>query len=79
MLTDTQARNAKPAVKPYKLSDAQGLYLFVRPTGSKQWRFDYAFNARRKTLTIGAFVVSPCGSPRPGKRNCPGFRPVNRR
>ncbi|MGP1680418.1 MAG: tyrosine-type recombinase/integrase [Burkholderiales bacterium] len=55
MLTDTQARDAKPAEKPYKLSDAQALYLFVRPTGSKQWRFDNAFNARRKTLTIGAY------------------------
>lgn len=55
MLTDTQARNAKPAEKPYKLSDAQGLYLFVRPSGSKQWRFDYTFNDRRKTLTIGTY------------------------
>ncbi|KAB2939373.1 MAG: tyrosine-type recombinase/integrase [Hyphomicrobium sp.] len=55
MLTDAQVRNAKPAAKPYKLSDAAGLYLFVRPTGSKQWRFDYKFNARRKTLTIGTY------------------------
>jgi len=55
VLTDAQVRNAKPAAKPYKLSDAAGLYLFVRPTGSKQWRFDYKFNDRRKTLTIGTY------------------------
>jgi integrase len=55
VLTDVQARNAKPAEKPYKLSDAQGLYLFIRTTGSKPWRFDYTFNARRKTLTIGTY------------------------
>ncbi len=26
-LTDTKIRNAKPREKPYKLTDAQGLYL----------------------------------------------------
>lgn len=55
MLSDTQALNAKPLDRPYKLSDAAGLYLFVRPTGSKQWRFDYSYNSKRKTLTIGTY------------------------
>jgi integrase len=55
VLSDTKALNAKPDAKPYKLADAQGLYLFVRPTGSKQWRFDYSYNTKRKTLTIGTY------------------------
>lgn len=55
MLSDTRARTAKPKEKPYKLSDGAGLYLFVRPTGSKQWRYDYSFNQRRKTLTFGTY------------------------
>lgn len=34
-LTDTAIRNAKPLDKPYKLSDAQGLYLLIKLNGSK--------------------------------------------
>ena len=34
-LTDTAIRNAKPKAKPYKVTDAQGLYLLVNPRGSK--------------------------------------------
>jgi integrase len=55
VLTDAKARNAKPCARPYKLSDGAGLYLFVRPSGSKQWRYDYSFNVRRKTLAIGTY------------------------
>ena len=40
-LTDTKVRNAKPAEKPYKLQDGQGLYLDVRPSGAKIWRYRY--------------------------------------
>ncbi len=36
-LTDTAIRNAKPLDKPYKLSDAQGLYLLIKPNGFKLW------------------------------------------
>ncbi|WP_409513261.1 Arm DNA-binding domain-containing protein, partial [Pseudomonas aeruginosa] len=34
-LTDSAIKTAKPKEKPYKLSDAQGLYLLVNPNGSK--------------------------------------------
>ena len=34
-LTDTVVRNAKPKEKPYKLFDGGGLYLLVKPTGSR--------------------------------------------
>lgn len=40
-LTDTKVRNAKPAEKPLKLQDGQGLYLDVRPSGAKIWRYRY--------------------------------------
>lgn len=36
-LTDTATRNARPLGKPYKLSDAQGLYLPIKPNVSKLW------------------------------------------
>ena len=38
MLTDTQIRNAR---KAGKLTDAKGLYIEVRPTGAKLWRYRY--------------------------------------
>ena len=38
-LSDTRIRNAKPSEKPYKLTDGGGLYLEVKPTGRKLWRY----------------------------------------
>jgi len=55
MLTDTAIKAAKPQDKPYKLSDAQGLYLSIQPSGSKWWRFKYRFLAREKLLSLGVY------------------------
>ena len=47
MLTDTRIRNAKKAEgKPYKLTDANGLYLEVKPTGAKLWRYRYRIDGK---------------------------------
>lgn len=54
-LTDVAIRNAKPKAKPYKLGDSQGLYLLVKPTGSKLWRVKYRIYGREKALAIGAY------------------------
>ena len=54
-LTDTRVRNAKPGGKPYKLSDANWLYLVVHPSGSKLWRMNYRFLGKQKTLAIGPY------------------------
>lgn len=40
-LTDTQIKTAKPQRKDYSLSDGSGLYLLIKSTGSKIWRFNY--------------------------------------
>ena len=47
-LTDQAIKAAKPAAKPYKLSDSEGLYLLVTPSGSKLWRLKYRWRTRRK-------------------------------
>ncbi len=53
-LTISEIRKAKPKDKLYKLYDGQGLYLAVRPSGKKVWRFDYVdVNKKRQTHTIG--------------------------
>jgi hypothetical protein len=41
MLTDTQCRTAKPKDKPYKLPDGKGLYLEIKPSGVKAWRYRF--------------------------------------
>lgn len=55
MLTDTQLRNAKPKDKPYKLTDGNGLYLEVRPNGSKFWRYRYRLNDKENLYAVGDY------------------------
>ena len=54
-LNDRQIKNAKPAAKPYKLTDGGGLYLAVTPAGGKLWRLKYRSGGKEKLLTIGKY------------------------
>jgi integrase len=54
-LTATAVRQAKGQANPTKLPDGGGLYLLVRPNGSKYWRYDYRFAGKRKTLALGVY------------------------
>ena len=56
-LTSTACKNAQPRSKPYKLADADGLYLLVQPNGSKYWRYKFRFLNREKLLAIGVFPL----------------------
>ena len=59
-LTDIAVKNAKAKDKPYKVMDRSGLYLFIKKTkkgAGKYWRFDYRFNKKRKTLSIGKYPI----------------------
>jgi integrase len=55
MLNDTRIRNAKPAERDTKLTDFDGLYLLVRPNGSRLWRFAYRFGGKQKQIALGAY------------------------
>jgi hypothetical protein len=37
-LTAAWIARAKPKDKPYKLSDRDGLYLLIKPSGTRSWR-----------------------------------------
>ena len=39
MLNDAKIRAAQPQDKPYKLTDSHRLYLLVKPSGSKLWKW----------------------------------------
>ena len=54
-LTATAVVKAKPKAKQYKLADSGGMYLLIYPSGSKYWRYDYSYAAKRKTLALGVF------------------------
>jgi integrase len=54
-LSDTAIRNAKPTAKPYKLSDEKGLFLLVKPSGGKWWRYKYRFAGKEKLLALGTY------------------------
>lgn len=55
-LTDTKIRTAKPAEKPYVLQDGSGLYLDVRPSGAKFWRYRYWLTPEKDgRYTIGEY------------------------
>lgn len=67
-LTDTALRHCKATGSAQKLSDGQGLYLYVSPSGGKAWRVDYTgFDGKRKTFTIGKYPEISLASAR--KRN----------
>lgn len=54
-LTTQQVRGFKPKDKPYKKGDERGLYLLVKPNGSKLWHLKYRFGGREKKMPIGPF------------------------
>ena len=54
-LNGRQIKNAKPAEKPFKLNDGKGLDLYINTGGGKLWRFDFSYNGKRKTLSIGKY------------------------
>ena len=60
-LTDSQIRNAKPGEKPIKLTDGGGLYLEVRPTGAKLWRYRYRIAGKENVFAVGEYVQAPSG------------------
>jgi len=54
-LTDIQIRQAKPGEKPRKLSDERGLYLEIRPTGTKLWRYRYKIDSKENVFALGEY------------------------
>jgi hypothetical protein len=55
MLTDITIRNAKAKDKPYKISDAKGMYLLIKPNGGKYWRLKYGFTNKENHLALGVY------------------------
>jgi integrase len=54
-LTDIQIRQAKPKDRPYRRSDGHGLFIEIRPNGSKLWRYQYRLGNKQKLYAMGAY------------------------
>ncbi len=58
LLQDVTIRNTKPKEKDLRLNDGGGLYILIKPSGAKWWRFDYTFAGKRKTLSVGVYPTT---------------------
>ncbi|EGN3774098.1 integrase arm-type DNA-binding domain-containing protein [Salmonella enterica] len=54
-LTDTAIRKTKPTEKPFKLADSSGLYMLIKPNGSKLWYMKYRIDGKEKKLAFGPY------------------------
>lgn len=54
-LTNAKIRTLKPSDKPFKVSDSHGLYLLVKPGGSRHWYLKYRINGKESRIALGAY------------------------
>lgn len=55
VLTDIRVRSAKPTEKAFKLADSGGLFLLVKPSGKKHWRYKYRIAGAENLLALGEY------------------------
>ena len=55
MLTDTKIKTLKPKDKRYRIADANGLVLEIKPNSAKYWRYRYRFDGRANMISIGEY------------------------
>lgn len=52
-LKSHEIKSLRPIEKSFKVADARGLYLLVKPNGSKRWYFKYRHGGKEKKMSIG--------------------------
>jgi integrase len=55
MLTDTKLRALKPRAGAYRVADANGLCIEVRPSGAKAWRYRFRHVGNASIITLGEY------------------------
>ena len=70
MLSDTKIKSLKPKDKMYRVLDAERLYIEVRPSGKKIWRFKYALNGKEGTISLGEYPTISLAEARKKKDEC---------
>ncbi|MCP5038444.1 MAG: DUF4102 domain-containing protein, partial [Rhodobacteraceae bacterium] len=54
-LSEFRISKAKPQEKAYKLADGGGLFLLIKPNGSKLWRQKYRHLGKERLLSHGNY------------------------
>lgn len=52
---DVHCHNANPKLKLYRLNDLRGLYLEVKPSAVKTWRFRITLRGKASMFTLGDY------------------------
>lgn len=55
MLTDTKLRALKPRANVYRVADANGLAIEVRPSGARLWRYRFRHAGKASMLALGEY------------------------
>lgn len=66
-LTNIACKTAKPTEKPYKMGDSGGLYLLIKPNGSKHWRYKYRYLGKEKLMALGPYPLISLQEAREGR------------
>jgi len=53
--SDAKIRALKESDRDYKVADFDGLFLFVKKTGSRSWRFKYRVGGKEKLMVFGDY------------------------
>ena len=72
MLSDAKLRSLKASEKIYTAGDSDGLYIEVRPTGRKYWRYRIQIEGKVRKMTLGEYPavgLSEARSKRDSVRN----------
>lgn len=54
-LAETKVRQAKPRDADYKLADGGGLFLLVKTTGARLWRYKFRLNGKEGLHSLGNY------------------------
>jgi len=54
-LTDAKIKTLKPQDKIYRILDGDRLYIEIRPTGVKVWRFKFVLNGKESSMSFGEY------------------------
>lgn len=54
-LNDLRIRKTSPADKPLRIADGGGLFIEIRPSGGKLWRYAYRLHGKQKLLALGSY------------------------
>ncbi|WP_420795063.1 Arm DNA-binding domain-containing protein [Methylococcus capsulatus] len=70
-LAAVTCESAKPDRRRDRLGDGDGLFLRIRPQGTKTWLIEYEFGGKRRKYTIGAYSREGAPGRQPSRMAAP--------